>query len=116
MRQLFKTEKSFAQAQDQFIHAKQLPTQSVEDFTKKFNITAQKYLDSSGHAAKEGAIEFLDIIKLSKFIEGLRPDISFELQKFPPDNFENAVTMAKKIEIALNNKKNSRIKQYRDAK
>lgn len=65
----------------------------------------QKYLASSEHAAKEGAIEFLDTIKLSKFIEGLRPGISFELQNDPPDNFENAVTMAKNMEIALNNKK-----------
>lgn len=109
LRQQFKTEKSFAQAQENFLQAKQSPTQSVEDFTKNFKIAAQKYLSISGHAAKDGAREFLDTIKLSKFIEGLRADISFEMQKFPPDNFEDAVTMAKQLEVALNNKKSFEI-------
>lgn len=101
---LFKSERSFVQAQDQFTQAKQTPTQSVADFTKNLNMSAQKYLATSGHAAKEGAIDFLNTIKLSKFIQGLRSEIKFELEKFPPDSFDNAVSMAKKIEIALNNR------------
>lgn len=76
----FKTEKSFTHAQDQFIQAKQLTTQSVEEFYKSIQHFTTNYLASSGHAAKESAVEFLNTVKLSKFIEGLRPDISFELQ------------------------------------
>lgn len=99
----FKSEKSFVEAQNKFMSLKQLPSQNVEDFARQFNLAAQQYLSISGHASKNGAKELLTAMKLTKFIEALRPDISFEVQKTGPENFENALKIAKKIEIALNN-------------
>lgn len=105
----FKKEKSFAQAQQNFINAKQKPNQTVEEFTKSFNVEAQKYLAMSGHASKAGAKDLLETIKLSKYIEALRPDIAFELIKEAPETFDEAVRIAKNMEIALNSKSASEI-------
>lgn len=69
---------------------------SVEDITKIFIRISQLYIVSSGHATREGSIEFLNKIKLSKFIEGLRQDVSFELHKFPSDNCKKKRTRIKR--------------------
>lgn len=74
----FKKEKSFAQAQYNFINAKQIPSQTVYEFTKAFNINSQKYLVPG---------KFFDKIKLTKFIKALKPVISCEMLKAGPDNF-----------------------------
>lgn len=105
LKEIFKIKKSFAEAQQKFSSISQLPSQTVDDFAKQFNITAQKYLSMSGHAKKDGAKALLDTIKLTKFVEALRPDISFEVQKTGPECFEDALKQAQKIEIALNNNK-----------
>lgn len=99
---VFQTKKSFAEAQQNFASINQKPNQSVEDFAKQFSITAQKYLCSSGHSKKSGARELLNTIKLTKFIDALRPDIAFEVHKNGPETFEEACEQAKKIEIAIN--------------
>lgn len=98
----FTVKKSFGEAQQKFTNLKQRPNQTVEEFIKEFNVTAQKYLNVSGHASKDGAKDLLETIKLNKFIDSLRPDIGFEVRKQGPEEFSEAVKLAKKIELALN--------------
>ena len=102
---IFKPQTSFAEVQNEFNKAKQLPTQSVADFAKHFNLCAQKYLAHSGHSSKLGAKDFLNTIKLSKFTEGLKPDIAFEVLKMGPNTYEETLKIAKTVEMALNNSK-----------
>lgn len=97
----FKIDKNFSEIQSKFMEYKQLPNQKIEEFAKQFNILAAKYLKQSGHATKEGAKDLLSTIKLSRFIESIRPDIALDVRKQAPKTFEEAVTLAKQIELAL---------------
>lgn len=101
----FKTQKSFAEAQHSFTNLKQKASQSVQEFAKQFNLEASKFLSLSGHSNKIGAAELLNTIKLSKFIQAIRSDVAFELEKLGPSNFDEALNQAIKIEMALNNKR-----------
>lgn len=105
LKKLFEQKRNFAEIQQKFSTLTQLPTQTIDDFVKMFNISAQKFLAVSGHSSKAGAKDLLDTIKLTKFTQALRPDIAFELQKIGPETFEEAVKNAKKIELAFINKK-----------
>lgn len=95
----------FEDTQTEFTEAKQKVLESVDKYARKFNLASQKYLEKSGQAKKEGAIALLEKIKLTNFVNGLRPDIAFEVRKFSPSNFKEAVDVAKKIESAYSKSK-----------
>lgn len=59
----------------------------------------------SGHASKNGARDLLETIKLTKYVEDIRPDIVSEMLK----EFEDAVRIAKNMEVALNSKSASKV-------
>lgn len=99
--ELLKPTVDFQEVQEKFMQLKQKPDQSIEEFTKLFNISASKYLKKSGHSEKPGAKDLLDTIKLSKFLDAIRPDIALEVRKSGPKGFTEAIESAKKIESAL---------------
>lgn len=99
--EIFKKESTFEQSQAAFMDLKQMPTQSIDDYVKKFNSAASNYLKKSGCADKEGAKQFLQNLKMSKFIDTIRPDIALEVRKQGPANFEEALKISKQIEIAF---------------
>lgn len=98
----FKKDLIFEEHQASFMQIRQNPTESIETYVNKFNSTAIKYLKASGHAEKKGAQEFLETLKLTRFVETIRPDIAYEVKKSAPKKFEDAVAFAKQIELAKN--------------
>lgn len=105
--QTFKQSTIVAKSQTDFMSLKQAPTQTIEEYVKIFNIKAAKYLKDSGHADLQGAQKLLDTMKLHQFISTIRTDIAFELRKADVKTFEDAVNLAKSIEIAFNASENS---------
>ena len=97
----FKKQIFFAQSQSKFMELQQKPDQTIEEFVKYFNVAAVKYLKDSGHANNQGAKDFLNIMKLTKFIDSVRPEIAFQIKIAEPKTFEEAVNMARKVELAL---------------
>lgn len=100
--QMFKPCLSLEDAQDNFEKLKQNPTQTIGDFAKVLDAAANKYLVGSGLSDKEGAIEFLDKMKFTKFLDNIRPDIALEVRKIGPNTYTEAVEIGKKIEKAFN--------------
>lgn len=96
-----------AKTQADFMTLKQQPAQNIEEYIKIFNIKSAKYLKDSGHASQNGAKQFLETIKLHKFIDSVRNDIAFELRKAGVKTFEEAINLAKTVELALNANENT---------
>ena len=103
----FEKPKLLAQSQAKFMDIQQKPDQSIDQFVRSFNVTANKYFTDSGHANNEGAKQFLNTMKLTKFINSVRPEIAYQLTIVEPKTFEEAVEIARKVEIALKNSKES---------
>lgn len=97
----FKKESSFEELQTEFQNLKQQPNESLNDFIQKFDLATAKYLHESGHADKPDAVSFINKTKLTRFLEAIRPDISLEVRKTAVKDYESAVKLAKRIEIAF---------------
>ena len=82
---------------------RQKPEQSIGKFVRYFNIVAHKYFTDSGHTNSEGAKQFLNTMKFTKFINSVRPEIAYQLTVAEPQTFDEAIEIALKVEIALNN-------------
>lgn len=105
VKEIFQTESDFAESQAAFSNTKQKPQESVKEFTKRFLQAANKLIKDSKCSDKAGATDFVEMFKLSQYIDNLRSDISFEVAKLAPTTFEEAQKMATNIERAFSNQK-----------
>ena len=65
----------------------------MEEFIQKFDMAATRYIELSGQANQPGTIEFLNKIKLTRFIESIRSDIALEIRKRYPQTYEVATKL-----------------------
>lgn len=98
----FKIKIQFEDVQNSFMNLKQSPNQKMPEFIKQFDIAATKYIEESGHSKELGAINFLKRVKLTRFLEAIRPDIALEIRKQGPATYDEATQIAVKIENAFN--------------
>lgn len=98
----FKAKTNFEEIQSDFMSIKQKPNQTMEEFIKEFNLLGTTYIEQSGHAKEEGAVKFLQKLKLTRFLEAIRKDIAFEIRKTGPKDYKTASEMALTLERAFN--------------
>ncbi|GBO06626.1 Transposon Tf2-6 polyprotein [Araneus ventricosus] len=91
---------NFEEAQRQFNNLKQKVSQSISDLAEQVSSTTDKF-SNPNNSEEENIINLTEKLKLSKFIEALRPDIRVEIKKLGPKNFKSAVAIAKNIDNAL---------------
>ncbi|GBN10079.1 hypothetical protein AVEN_141697-1, partial [Araneus ventricosus] len=91
---------NFEEAQRQFNNLKQKVSQSISDLAEQVSSTTDKF-SNPNNSEEENIINLTEKLKLSKFIEVLRPDIRVEVKKLGPKNFKSAVAIAKNIDNAL---------------
>ncbi|GBN68241.1 hypothetical protein AVEN_39528-1 [Araneus ventricosus] len=73
---------------------------TVRDLAEQVSSTTDKF-SNPNNSEEENIINLTEKLKLSKFIEALRPDIRVEVKKLGPKNFKSAVAIAKNIDNAL---------------
>ncbi|GBN53012.1 Transposon Tf2-6 polyprotein [Araneus ventricosus] len=91
---------NFEEAQRQFNNLKQKVSQSISDLAEQVSSTTDKF-SNLNNSEEENIVNLTEKLKLSKFIEALRPDIRVEVKKLGPKNFKSAVAIAKNIDNAL---------------
>lgn len=102
--ELFKIKKSFAQAQADFFNLKQKVGQNLTSYLVEFNSVASLYTEkSNAEVNPNGNAKFLDLVKLTRFMDSIRPDLGMDLRKTFPENFEDACKTALKLEEAYDN-------------
>lgn len=101
LKEEFRSTPSAAKSHNELMGLKQKPTQNIDDFARAINCKAAQFLAESGQTEKAGAKDLLELVKFNKFMEGMRPDIAFEVRKAGPQNFSQAIKLAKQIEVAL---------------
>ncbi|GBN79427.1 Retrovirus-related Pol polyprotein from transposon 17.6 [Araneus ventricosus] len=92
---------NFEEAQRQFNNLKQKVSQSISDLAEQVSSTTDKF-SNPNNSEEENIVNLTEKLKLSKFIEALRPDIRVEVKKLGPKNFKSAAAIAKNIDNALN--------------
>ncbi|GBO23000.1 Transposon Tf2-9 polyprotein, partial [Araneus ventricosus] len=70
------------------------------DLAEQVSYTTDKF-SNPNNSEEENIVNLTEKLKLSKFIEALRPDIRVEVKKLGPKNFKSAVAIAKNIDNAL---------------
>lgn len=101
MKELFSTKCNFGNAQNLFFNLKQKPNQTIQNFITEFNTMATTYIKKSGQAINEdNDCKFLNNMKLVRFLDEIRTDISLEIRKNVPQNFQDAGKLALKLEDA----------------
>lgn len=96
----FKKKESFSHIQANFSNIKQKQGQSVKDLSEEITEIVNKY--TKANESQDAILSDLnEKMKLTKFLEALRPDIKLEVKKTGPKNFKNAVATAINIEQAL---------------
>lgn len=98
--QKFDKQPSFANLQQQFLNINQRPDQSVSDLAETINNQAQKYLVFQ-NCYDPSVLNFMENVKLHRFVQALRPDIRLETKKLGPTKFDEAIKIAINIEAAL---------------
>ena len=97
----FVKEKSMLQKQNDFHSIQQTPEMSVSQLAQNILAAATTYLNyNSDHTNTE----LVDQLILSRFSESLKPQIRWELLKFNPLTFKEAVQKASLLEDAYNKK------------
>ncbi|GBO39302.1 hypothetical protein AVEN_37050-1 [Araneus ventricosus] len=91
---------NFDEAQRQFNNLKQTVSQSISDLAEQVSSTTEKF-SNPDNSEEKNIVNLTDKLKLSKFIEALRPDIRVEVKKLGPKTFKSAVAIAKNIDNAL---------------
>lgn len=93
----FQAKTSFQEAQANFFLLKQTADQSVREFINEFKTAAKLYVETSGQSTDTES-KFIESIKLSCFLESVRPDFSLDLRPFFPKHFNEACQKAIKLE------------------
>ncbi|GBN46099.1 hypothetical protein AVEN_205608-1 [Araneus ventricosus] len=100
LKEKFCKQPNFEEAQRQFNNLKQKVSQSISDLAELVSSTADKF-SNPNNSEEENVVSLTEKLKLSKFIEALRPDIRVEVKKLGTKTFKSAVAIAKKIDNAL---------------
>lgn len=98
---IFSSKISLNEAQESFFQIKQNPTESVEDFIARFNSESTKYFELTKLSDNNGAKQLFEILKLSKFLDGLKADIALEVRKKNVNSFKEACESALSMEAAF---------------
>lgn len=101
----FRKSESFASRQENFFKISQKASSTVKEIAEEIENAANKFIPESDSETL-AITQMRENLKLTKFIDALRPDIRCELKKLGPSNFEKATEMAKNIEKALNDPDN----------
>ncbi|GBN53005.1 hypothetical protein AVEN_248959-1, partial [Araneus ventricosus] len=96
----FEKKQSFQEIQRQFSTISQKQNQSVKDLANEVSMVADKYVNVENTNKNCDSI-LKENLKLTKFLEALKPAISLEVKKFGPKNLKSAVAHAINIESAL---------------
>ncbi|GBN90624.1 hypothetical protein AVEN_189763-1 [Araneus ventricosus] len=100
LKEKFCKQPNFEEAQRQFNNLKQTVSQSISDLAEQVSSTTDKF-SNPNNSEEENIVNLTEKLKLSKFIEALRPDIRVEVKKLGPKTFNSAVAIAKNIDNAL---------------
>ncbi|GBM23272.1 hypothetical protein AVEN_254923-1 [Araneus ventricosus] len=98
---------NFEEAQRQFNNLKQKVSQSISDLAEQVSSTTDKF-SNPNNSEEENIVNLTEKLKLSKFIEALRPDIRVEVKKL--GWIENVQVAYFKISLLSEYKENSLIK------
>lgn len=96
----FEKKQSFQEIQRQFSTISQKQNQSVKDLANEVSMVADKYVNVENTNQNCDSI-LKENLKLTKFLEALKPDISLEVKKFGPKDLKSALAHAINIESAL---------------
>lgn len=96
----FEKKQTFQEIQKLFANISQKQNQSVKDLANDISIAADKYVSFDNNNPDGNAV-LKENLKLTKFLEALKPDISLEVKKFGPKKFSEALAHAINIESAL---------------
>lgn len=99
---IFSAKTNFSTAQNNFFALRQKPTQSITDFIYEFNAAAKLYADKSGQKIENSNNKLFETIKFTRFLESMRPDLSLDVRRMAPANFNDACKFAKQMEEAYN--------------
>ncbi|GBM96446.1 hypothetical protein AVEN_133809-1 [Araneus ventricosus] len=96
----FEKKQSFQEIQRQFSTISQKQNQLVKDLTNEVSMVANKYVNVENTNQNCDSI-LKESLKLTKFLEALKPDISLEVKKCGPKDLKSALARARNIESAL---------------
>lgn len=97
----FEKKLNFDECQNEFNKLNQAINQSVKELADKVELATQNFVNPS-KSTDPKIIELEEKLKLSKFLDALRPDLRVEVRKLGPKDFKEAINVAKNIENALN--------------
>lgn len=100
--QRFQKDQNIFEAQENFMSTEQKPNENVKQFKDRIDTLATKFLSATQLQNNNGAVQFNEKLKLSKFLDGLRPEIKLDTKKRGPQNFQEAFEIAKTVEMAVN--------------
>ncbi|GBO20437.1 hypothetical protein AVEN_40537-1, partial [Araneus ventricosus] len=100
LKEKFCKKPNFEEAQRQLNNLKQTVSQSISDLAELVSSITDKF-SNPNNSEGENVVSLTEKLKLSKFIEALRPDIRVEVKKLGPKTFKSAVAIAKNIDNAL---------------
>ncbi|GBN96770.1 Retrovirus-related Pol polyprotein from transposon 17.6 [Araneus ventricosus] len=100
LKEKFCKKPNFEEAQRQFNNLKQTVSQSISDLAELVSSTTDKF-SNPNNSEEENVVSLTEKLKLSKFIEALRPEIRVEVKKLGPKTFKSTVAIAKNIDNAL---------------
>ncbi|GBN45544.1 hypothetical protein AVEN_95834-1 [Araneus ventricosus] len=96
----FEKKQSFQEIHRQFSAISQKQNQSVKDLANEASMVADKYVTVE-NTNQNCDLILKENLKLTKFLEALKPDISLEVKKFGPKDLKSALAHAINIESAL---------------
>lgn len=102
LRDFFKLEKGIGESQIDFANCYQRENEDVKLFAHRLVVASNRYLGNSQNVVSESTREILDKMRLSKFIGSLLPQLQCDVLKANPTTFQQAVDIAKNIQVAIN--------------
>lgn len=77
----FQLKAKFSEIQNKFFTLKQKPSQTVEEFITEFNEIVKAYISKNTEEGQNGSTKFIDLIKLTRFLDSLKADLSLDVRK-----------------------------------
>ena len=90
--------KNFADFQLDLEKIKQTPSQSVKEIADDIEGTINRMINELKLDQSE---DFFDQLKMQKFLESVRSDLKYEIQKFDVKNFKDALKTAERLERVM---------------
>lgn len=80
LKEIFQSRAKFSEIQNKFFTLKQNPSQSVSDFIMSFNEIVKAYI-SKNTEGQNGSTKFVNLTKLTRFLNSLRQNLSLDVMK-----------------------------------